>query len=54
MNALNDTQNCGTVKICGRQWGIFVIVCGIRQSVDKSKYPNGTTGLKNHANVAQK
>ena len=34
-------QNSGTVKICGRQRGIFVIICGI-----KSNFPNGTTSLK--------
>ena len=30
-------QNFGNVKICGRQRGIFVIVCGICRGVDKKQ-----------------
>ena len=30
-------QNFGNVKICGRQQGIFVIVCGICRGVDKKQ-----------------
>ena len=37
MNALNDTKTPGNVKICGRQRGIFLIVCGISRGVDKIK-----------------
>ena len=37
MNALNDTKNPGTVKICGRKRGIFVIVCGICRGMDKKQ-----------------
>ena len=54
MNALNDTKTPGTVKICGRQRGIFVIVCGICQSEDKKQISKCQYRPKNHANVAQK
>ena len=52
INVLNDTK---TSELSKSERGIFVIVCGICQSVDKkSKIPNNKTGLKKHANVDQK
>ena len=47
-------QNFGNVKICGRQRGIFVIVCGICRGVDKKLISKWQNWPKNHANFAQK
>merc|ERR1712029_99438 len=47
MNALNDPKTLElTVKIWGRQHGIFVIVCGICRGVDKKQISKWHTWLK--------
>ena len=56
MNALNDTKTLAMSKsaretgnICDRLWHL-----SRREAWIQSNFPNGTTGLKSHANVAQK
>ena len=40
------TPKLGNCQICGRQWGIFVIVCGICRGVDKKQFSNRQNFLK--------
>ena len=54
-NALNDTKTPELSKSAEGK-GNICDVCGIYgiEAWIKSKSPNGKTGLKNHANIAQK